>query len=84
MRHSEIPKIEHVTGFAAFQVQRALLIVFHEIRQENKTPLTMAKNGGPIRKTAVTLPASLPAPTQLRLRQALQISPPQGLTEPKF
>ena len=28
IRHSEIPKIEHVTGFANFQVQRALLVVF--------------------------------------------------------
>ena len=38
-----IPKIEHVTGFTTFQVQRALLVVFREIRQENKTPPTMAK-----------------------------------------
>ena len=58
IRHSEIPEIEHVTGFATFQVQRALLVVFREIRQENITPPTMAKNGGPIRETAVTLSES--------------------------
>ena len=44
----------------------------------------MAKNGCPFCETAVTLTASLPAPMQIRLRQALQMSPPQGLTEPKF
>ena len=84
IRHSEIPKIEHITGFATFQVPRGYFVVFRKIRQENKTPLTMAKNGGPFRETAVILLASLPAPMPIRLRQALQISPPQGLTEPKF
>ena len=53
-----VPEIENVTGFATFQVQRALLVVFREIRQENKTPPTMAKNGGPLRETAATLSAS--------------------------
>ena len=84
IKHSKIPEIEHVTGFATFQVQRALLVVFRKICQENKTPLTMAKNDGPFCETAVTLMASLSAPMQICLRQALQMSPPQGLTEPKF
>ena len=44
----------------------------------------MTKNGSPFRETAVTLRASLPAPMQIRLRQDLQMSPPQVLTEPKF
>ena len=42
------------------------------------------KNGGPFRKTALTLMASLLAPMQIRLRQDLQMSPPQVRTEPKF
>ena len=40
MRRSKIPKIEHITGFATFQVPRGYFV---EIRQENKTPPTTAK-----------------------------------------
>ena len=84
IKHSKIPEIKHVTGFATFQVPRGYFVVFREIRQENKTPLTMAKNGGPFRETAVTLMASLPAPMQIRLRQTLQMLSPQGLRKPDF
>ena len=83
-KRSKIPKIEHVTGFATFQVPRGYVVVFREIRQENKTPPTMAKNGGPFRETAVTLMAILPAPMQIRLPQTLQMLSPQGLMKPDF
>ena len=84
IKHSKIPEIKHVTGFATFQVPRGYFVVFREIRQENKTPLTMAKNGGPFRETAVTLTTSLPAPMQIWLHRALQMSSPQGLRELDF
>ena len=66
-------------GFATFQVPRGYFIVFRKIRQENKVPPTMAKNGGPFRETVLTLMASLPAPMQIWLRQTLQMLSPQGL-----
>ena len=84
IKHSKIPEIKHVTGFATFQVPRGYFVVFREIRQENKTPLTMAKNGGPFRETAVTLMARQPAPMQIWLHRDLQMSSPQVRTEPDF
>ena len=84
IKRSKIPEIEHVTGFATFQVPRGYFVVFREIRQENKTPPTMAKNGGPFRETAVTLMASIPAPMQIWLHRDLQILSPQVRTEPDF
>ena len=84
IKRSKIPEIEHVTGFATFQVPRGYFVVFREIRQENKTPPTMAKNGGPFCETAVTLMAILPAPMQIRLPQTLQMLSPQGLMKPDF
>ena len=84
IKRHKIPEIEHVTGFATFQVPRGYFVVFREIRQENKTPPTMAKNGGPFRKTAVTLTTSLPAPMRIWLHRALQMSSPQGQREPDF
>ena len=84
IKQPKIPEIEHVTGFTTFQVPRGYFVVFREIRQENKTPLTMAKNGGPFRETAVTLTTSLPAPMQIWLHRALQMSSPQGLRELDF
>ena len=62
-------EIKHVTGFATFQVPRGYVVVFREIRQENKTPPTMAKNGGPFRETAATLMANLPALMQIWLHR---------------
>ena len=52
----KLPKNELVTSFATFQVPRGYFVVFREICQENKTPPTMAKNGGPFCETVVTLP----------------------------
>ena len=51
IRHSaKLPKIEPVTDFATFPVFRD----FSEMRQENKTPPTMAKHGGTFRETVST------------------------------
>ena len=40
------------------QVHRRGFLIFREFCQEDKTPLTMAKNGSPLCKTAVTLSVS--------------------------